>query len=115
MKSSRKKCPVRKKEADFLRALYLLDSEQRLLLLRRASPKLIKCICECALNILHGNVPLKTREKTQLRKHVDVLRKLADKKKGNKRKIILQKGRGGFLPSLLLPIVTTVLANFLTS
>lgn len=54
---------MRKREADFLRALYLLDSEQRLLLLRRASPELIKCICECALNILLGNVPLKTREK----------------------------------------------------
>lgn len=112
---SKKKCPVRKKEADFLRALYLLDEEQRLLLLRRASPNLIKCICECALNILLGNVPLKSHEKTRLRKHADVLRKLADKTKRNKKKIILQKGRGCFLPSLLLPVVTTVLSNLLTS
>ena len=104
-----------KREADFLRALYLLDSEQRLLLLRRANPKLIKCICECALNILLGNVPLKIHEKTRLRKHVDVLRKLADRKRGNKRKIILQTGRGGFLPTLLLPIVTTVLSSLLTA
>lgn len=115
MSKQRQKCPMRKKEANFLRALYLLDGKQRLLLLRRASPNLIKCICECALNILIGNVPLKTQEKKRLRKYVDVLRKLADKKKRNKKRVILQTGGSTFLPTLLLPIVTTVLSNLITS
>ena len=104
-----------KKDADVLRALYLLDDKQRVLLLKRASPDSIKCICECALNILLGNVPLKSREKKRLAKYVDILRKLADKrKKINKKKIILQSGGGSFLPALLLPVVTTVLSNLLT-
>lgn len=111
----RKKCPVPKKEADFLRALCLLDKEQRVLLLRRASSNLIRCICECALNILVGNVPLKPGEKKHLRKYANVLRKLADKRKINKKKIIVQTGGGAFLSSLLLPIVTTVLSNLLTN
>ena len=108
-----KKGPLRKKEANFLRALYLLDDEQRMLLLKRVIPNLIKCLCECALNILLGNVPLKTRERKRLRKYADVLRKLADVRKRNKKKIILQTGGGAFLPALLVPIVTSVLSNLL--
>ena len=113
-KQRQKKHPLRKREADFLRALYYADSKQRVLLLRQADYNLIRCICECALNILLGNVPLETQEKKRLRKHVNTLRKLADKKKKiNKKKIILQNGGGTFLPSLLLPIVTTILSNLL--
>lgn len=115
MPPKKNKCPLAKKEANFLRALYLLDDQQRILLLRRASPNFIRCICECALNILVGNVPLKPREKTHLRKYAGVLRKLADKKAKNKKKLIVQTGGGAFLTTLLLPIVTSVLSNLLTN
>lgn len=113
--SPKKKCPVPKKEAKFLQALYLLDDQQRILLLRRASPNFIRCICECALNVLLGNVPLNSREKKRLKKYADILRKLADKKVKNKKKLIVQTGGGAFLTTLLLPIVTTVLSNLLTN
>ena len=82
-----------KKEANFWHALYLLDYPQRILLLRRGSPNFIRCICECALNILLGNVPFNPREKKRLRKYASFLRKLADKKEKKKKKNHRANGR----------------------
>lgn len=110
------KCPIAKKDADFLRALFYLDGNQRLLILRKANKNIIRCICECALNVLLGNVALSDKEKKQLQKYAGVLRQLADKnKKTNKKKqIIVQHGSGAFLPSLLLPVITTVINSLLS-
>ena len=109
----RKKSPIARREADLLRALYYLNGEQRLLLLRKADQRVIHCICECALNILLGNVVLTPQQKRHLRKYAPVLRQLVDKKRKNKKKIVLQHGGGGFLPGLLLPIITSVLGQLL--
>ena len=80
-----KRSPIAKKQADLLRALPRLNGEQRVALLRKTDQKTIRCICECALNILLGNVPLSTQEKNRLRRYVSVLRRLAEKRKGNKK------------------------------
>ena len=107
------KTPIPKKEADLLRALLYLNGKQRIALLRKADARTIRCICECALNILLGNVRLSTPEKNRLRKYASVLRRLVDKKKKDKKKIIVQHGSGGFLPALLLPIISTVLGQLI--
>lgn len=106
------KCPISKKHAELLRALSHLPKREREILLRYIDSKLAKCICECAYNVLRGNVPLDEKQRKHLKKHATVLRKLARKgdKIGKKKKII-QTGGGNFLPSLLLPILTTVLAE----
>lgn len=102
---------IGRKHTDILRALYYLNAAQRKALLCKADPKLVKYICECALNVLQGNVPLSKGHKEHLQKHAYLLRKLADPGESfiNKKKIIVQ--RGGFLPALLAPLIGTILAN----
>ena len=46
-------------------------------MLQKADARLVRRICECALNVLIGNIPLSKGHKCHLRKHVKVLRKLA--------------------------------------
>lgn len=101
------------KHAAILQALYHLTSEQRSAILKKADPKLIRCICECALNILHGNVPLKQPYKQRLKRYATILRRLANKNDSwkSKKRLIVQ--RGGFLPLLLAPILGTVLSRLI--
>ena len=113
----RRKCPISKKHANILRALNKLEGKQRVALLGSADQNLVKCLCECALNILRGNVPLKPGEKNRLKKHAKLLRLLSVKRKDNnfrsKKKLLLQHGGGGFLPALLAPIIAAVVNKFL--
>ena len=77
-------------------------------ILKAADSGLVKCICECALNIIKGNVPLSTTHKNRLRRYKKDLRFVAAR--GNpisKKKRVLQKG--GFLPALLAPLLAPVL------
>lgn len=113
--ASRSHRPIGRKYIDILRALYHLDSEQRKVILRRADPQLVRHICECALNVLNGNVTLTKNHKSRLRKHAPVLRKLASPHDnlGNKKRIVAQHG-GGFLPALLAPLIGTILSDLLT-
>lgn len=106
------KLPIEKKYLALLNALVHSSKEQRAALLRTADKKLIKYICECALNVLRGVVSLKEGEKNKLKKHKTVLRKLASKNKDknswkNKKRVIVQRG-GSFLPFLLQPIIEIV-------
>ena len=76
-------------------------------IIAKADRSLIECLCECADNILKGNVPLTTPQKEKLRKNKTGLRELAKKSVSlKKKKDILQKG--GFLGSLLAPIASVV-------
>jgi hypothetical protein len=71
----------------------------------------IDCLCECALNVLKGHVPLKQRQSDCLRRHKRILKKLILKKTPIKqKKKILQTG--GFLGALLTPVLS-FLASFL--
>lgn len=105
---------ISQKHTDILRALYYLNPEQRRALLKKADTQLVRYICECALNVLQGNIPLTKGHKSRLRKHAGVLRKLV-KPTGTfatKKKIIVQQG--GFLPVLLAPLIGTILANLIS-
>lgn len=105
--------PFCKKSSTILHALQHLNKEQRQALLRKADPSIIRCICECALNILRGNIPLKSDQKKKLRRHAPLIRRLAAKKGcwKSKKKFVVQSG--GFLPLLLAPILGTVLSNLI--
>ena len=100
--------PISKKYIALLEALRHSDKNQRLALLRAADEKLIKYICECALNVIKGVVLIKSVHKQKLKKYKTVLRKLTKKTlcknswKG--KRFLVQKG-GGFLPLLLTPIL----------
>lgn len=107
-----------KKHVAFLNALCHADSSQRKTLLRTADRALVRCICECALNVLHGVVQLKESEKARLKKHKSVLRKLVQTNGKNgtswqsKKRTIIQSG-GGFLPLLLAPLISTIFSKII--
>lgn len=95
-----------KKQAVILKALCYLTQKQQRQILRIIDTSLIRSICECALNVLHGNVSLSTREKRQLRRHAVFLRRLAEKR-GNwtsKRRLIVNHCTI-FLKLLLIPVL----------
>ena len=77
-----------------------------------ADRELMTCLCECAQNILNGNVPLTPCHLKQLQRYCADVRTLAKKRapKHTKKKI-LQKG--GFLSALLAPIAVEVLTKIL--
>lgn len=87
--------------------LLLLTPKERKALFKVADTKRIRTVCECAYNLLRGNLRLKDKCKLRkLRKYKSVLRRLAERGKswGKKRKYLVQTG-GGFLIPLLLSTV----------
>lgn len=73
----------------------------------------MKTICECALNTVRGNVDLTKTEKRRLKKHKQLLRRLASDRGGlkSKRRIIIQHG-SGFLPMLIAPILGSLFSRW---
>lgn len=128
--------PIGKRHAAFLNALCHASKEQQRAMLRTANESLVKCICECALNVLHGVIILKQGVKNRLKEYKKVLRQLAPwpasrqsgggggksrvsgaarkRRKFNwraKKRLIMQKGCGAFLPLLLAPIITSLVSR----
>jgi hypothetical protein len=65
----------------------------------------IDCFCECVMNAIKGNVPLKRNQSECLRRHKRILYKLLLKKTPVKlKKKILQTG--GFLGALIAPVLS---------
>lgn len=100
---------ITQKTVDILRALFHLNDNQRVTILRTGSRELIKFICECSLNILRGNLKLSDCEKSRLRKYAGVLRKfaLSPGKFRTKRRLIVQYGCGSLFSALLVPIINS--------
>jgi hypothetical protein len=74
-------------------------------MIKSCDKHMIDCFCECAKNVLKGNVPLKQKQFDCLRRHKRILRKLILKKTPIKqKKKILQTG--GFLGALIVPVLS---------
>lgn len=82
--------------------------------LREGGEDLMSCICECALNLIKGNVPVTSNQFTRLKKHKRTLRVLSDKKLSKKKKkhIVNQKGAGLF-PLIFTPIIKALAGSIL--
>ena len=101
-----------RKHVPNLKTLYKTKRGNIKSMIGNSSPDLVHAICECAHNVLKGNVPLTTRQKRNLRKYKNKLRNLTKKRTSiKKKKLILQSG--GFLPLLLGPALG-FLTNLLT-
>ena len=98
-----------KRQASVLKALAKAHPHICRVILKGADKDLLKCLSECAYNILRGNVKLKPAEKARLTKYKQKLRKVSDKKTSLKEKQKLVQ-TGGFLPALLAPLLTSVIA-----
>ena len=101
-----------KKNLALLGALCHADKKHRTAITRTADKPLVKCICECVLNVLHGVVKLSTSEKRRLSKHKRALRKLSHSHDDwrTKKRVIIQNG-GSLLPILLAPLVSTFISK----
>ena len=99
--------PRLKKHANDLVSLQKARPCIRNHLITKADRSLVDCLCECADNILRGNVPLTKLQTEKLKRNKAGLRALRKKSVSlKKKKAILQKG--GFLGSLLAPIAPVV-------
>ena len=95
-----------------LRKIYATRSDKRRRLLRRDCQEdgFVKCIGDCAYNILKGNIPLSNRQKKNLSKHRKLLRTLAGSRNAltTKRRLLVNQKGGAFLGALLGPIISTL-------
>ena len=94
-----------KKYAPYLHLLHNCSPRARKSLVdKHCNKEFMNCICECAKNVLDGNVDLTDLHKRTLKRHRALLHKLVLKKTPMKnKKKILQTG--GFLGALLGQIV----------
>ena len=104
-----------RKNGPTLRLLQKAPAPLQKHILDKASPALIRCLCDCAHNVLQGNVEITHHHKRKLKPHKTKLRKLADRKVALKTKRrIIQKG--GFLPillSALAPVISGVVGSLI--
>jgi hypothetical protein len=84
--------------------LHLLAKSKKPLrkaILKASDGKLIRAICECCKNALHGDVQHPPTRKRRLRQHKRWIKEILNKKTGIKRKRDILIHNGGFLPILL--------------
>lgn len=98
-----------------LHTLQTAKPKLRKSILENADIQLIRTLIDCIHNTLNGTVQLSTKDIKKLRRFKTVLRKIlfSKCKIEQKRKLILQTGRGAFLPILLAPIVSAAISHFL--
>lgn len=97
--------------------LYVLKNAKTKLrqnILRVSEPDLIKALCDCSTNVLHGNVQIGSAVKKKLKKYKKELRAMScpKRKLTSKRKLLIQ--RGGFLPALLGALLSGVVGSYLS-
>lgn len=111
-----------KKCIAILTALIHSNNQQRKVILQTSDKCVVRCICECALNVLKGVVKLPEKQVKKLSKYKKVIRNLVKRdtreksKKVNwnrKKKELIQNGGGAFLPLLLAPIVEILVSRLL--
>lgn len=76
-------------------------------LLRQGGKPLQHCLRECSVNILSGTVPLSKHQFKKLKRHRNSVRELSRKKTSLKKRFQIEQ-RGGFLASLLIPILGSI-------
>ena len=98
-----------------LQKLYKSSAATRRVILNNAGPDFINTLCEIAVNILKGKIPLTRRQYTQLQKTKSELRTLASKATSIKRKksLVTQTGGAFFLPAIAaaIPFLTALFSR----
>ena len=104
------------KHVDFLKKLHRCGRSSRPHLVSECDQERVFAICECSDNILRGKVPLTTRQKGRLKKHVGVLKNLADTSiNWKKKQTYLKSQEGGAILSTILGIAIPALISYLAS
>ena len=83
------------------------------MIIGHAPDHVLMAICECALSVLKGVIPLTQRQKRHLSRYRTHLRGLANKKVSKKQKKLYLTQKGGGLLTTVLPPVINTLGNLL--
>ena len=98
-----------------LEKLYKARAAGRRVILNNAGPDFLNALCEIALNILKGRIPLTHRQYTQLQRQSSGIRIFASKRTSiaRKKRLVNQKGGAFFLPllSAALPFITSLFSR----
>jgi hypothetical protein len=102
-----------RKDRFLLEALIHATPKERKSLLKVCDISRIRSVCECAYNVLRGNVSLSEKSKKHLRTHKVTLRRLVKRGEcwAKKRKFLVQKGGGVFIPILLSTVLQAALSR----
>ena len=103
-----------KKYKELLSYLCACTSKSQKEFLQNSSKDFTIALCEVCLNTLKEKIALTSTQKKKLERHKNSMRKLVQRKVGiaHKRKL-LQKG--GFITSLLAPLIGTLLKPLIAS
>jgi len=93
---------------DFLKLLAKGNRRVRQKIIRSSHNDLIRCLSDCCLNVIKGNVQLDNQQKKRLVRHRKTVRNLSHKTVSLKKKRALLLQKGGALPALLVPILSIV-------
>ena len=91
-----------------LRRIVRMRENERQAYLNDCDERIIECFSECAGNILKNNVPLKPKQFDCLKRQKKNVRALAKKNTSLKEKRCIVRQRGGFLSTLILPVITAL-------
>lgn len=100
-----------------LQALQGGGPAQRKRILQTANKDLLKSVCDCAQNVLCGNIALTEAQNKSISKHRKLLREVAynDIDLETKRRKYFTNQKGGFLtallPALLAPVLSAVVGE----
>ena len=97
------------KYATFLRRLHKANPKEKKILIKKAKddPEFLKCMCECAKNVIKGTVQMTASQRERVRRRKQSFRKLILKKTSLKEKRRIVQS-GGFLGALLGPIISVL-------
>jgi len=97
------------KYAAFLKRLHKANNKERKQILKKVKhdKEFVKCLCECAKNIIKGNIKMTAAQREKICRRKQSFRKLALKKTSLKEKQRIVQS-GGFLGALLGPIISVL-------
>ena len=117
--TSKKKRKVSKKSGKnaynrryFLNLIGNANTNRRKFLIDIADKGEINAICECADNLLKGNITISNAQKKKLSKYKKYMRFIAQKRTSIKKRKTALKQHGGFLP-MLIPAALSVLSSLI--
>lgn len=94
-----------KKNQPYLHILAHCKPRMRKSIIQNCPSDVIKCICEVALNSLHGNLHHNQSDLTRLKKHKRAIKLLTKRSVPLKAKREILGQRGGFLGVLIKPLL----------
>jgi len=84
------------------------QKKKRQHLLAAGGPALIHCLSECCHNVVAGNIHMPLEQRKSLKRHACHIRAIGDPTIGPRKKQEILNQHGGFLPALLVPILTAI-------